>query len=546
MLRIKTPSPLVRLLGLVAELLPLAVGSATLRIVSQGSGLVLATLGAWAVGSQVAGQPLADPVQFWTLFVLVAVVKGLTRYAEQVSGHGLAFSLLARMRYQAFRHLETLAPAYPEGDSSGEVVAQLTADVDKIEVFYAHTLGPAVAWAVLSPMAALALGILADPILAAISFAGLLVVGLVLPWATWRRNRQAGLGVREKAAAIHGKMQENLRGAEDLRAMDARALRLAELDRLGKEQQDQEDTIASNNGIKDSLIELTIILTLGSMALGGTLLGLSIPVLAASLALGAAAFSPALGLGRAFDDLPETLASAGRFFALLDRKPAVDFDSGRASASWVDSTPGVHTKQVYFSRGTSRILENLSLDFAPGSHTCIVGPSGSGKTTLVRLLARFHDPERGSVRLDDQDLRSLGEDALHAAVSYLGQDTFLFNDTIEGNLRCIAPLATPADLEAALDQAGLFPGQAGRLQRSVGLRGQQLSGGERKRLALARILLQASPVVILDESFSNLDHQTRKDVRRHVLRALHGRTIIECTHELEDQEAADQVIRMGA
>lgn len=556
-------APLGRLLAFLLPLAwPMAL-SAALRVAAQGAGIALLCLAAAGLGRVAEGSGPGGSETIWAMaggLALLGALKAVTRYAEQVSGHGVAFRILAAMRAKAFESLERLAPAYPESDRSGELVARLIGDVDRIEVFYAHAVGPFVAALALgagSCAAAYAIGgPRAGPLAALVLGAAFLLAGFLLPYAAYRLSAVHGARARTARAAMRASAAESLRGAEELYALGAAGRKADELDRLGSELAAAQRALAMLSGLKDAAVDLVIsaaVLLFAFLAAGA---GLGAPAAFALVALAAGAFAPALALGRTFDDLPETIAAAGRYFALLDKEPAVSFveatsnalGSGGDSRGLEGTSPrglALSFRDVRFSYdGSPFALGPVSLELPAGTHCVVSGPSGGGKSTLARLAARFHDPRSGAVFVGGRRLDELSEAELRASVAYIGQDAFLFDATVRDALILAAPKASDGELAAALDSIGFLSGQAGRLDRRVGARGSALSGGERKRLAAARAIVGGAPVVVLDEAFSNLDAATRSRARAAVLGALRGRTVLEISHEPEDALEADTAATM--
>jgi ATP-binding cassette, subfamily B, bacterial len=191
------------------------------------------------------------------------------------------------------------------------------------------------------------------------------------------------------------------------------------------------------------------------------------------------------------------------------------------------------------------VLHGVSADIEPGQLVALVGPSGSGKTTLSMLVPRLYDVTAGAVRIDGHDVRDLTQDSLHEAVGVVVQDPHLFHDTIGNNLRYARPEATDAEIEAAT-RAAQIHGVIARLPDGydtlVGERGYRLSGGEKQRLAIARMLLKDPAIVILDEATSHLDSENEAAIQRALAQALAGRTSIVIAHRLSTIVAADQIL----
>lgn len=525
-----------RLLATLGPLGPQIVLSATLRIVSQGLGIVLLVLGGGAVGMAVSGQGV-DVLPFAGLMVALGAVKAVARYGEQVSGHGVAFETLALLRTQAFQALKRQAPATPQGLSSGELVSRLVADIDRIEVFYAHTIGPVCAALVLGTAATFAAGWLGGPPAALAVGLGFVLTAFGIPLVAYRYTREAGAAVRDQKGRLSSLVASALRGSEDLYWAQADHRVADRVTAAGDLVMAQQRSAAGVAGLKDGLTDLVISVTLVSLVLASAV---GMPALGALVCLAAGAFGPALAVGRAFDDLPETSASARRLFALLDAPVALVYPPGGA-----DLPPGplgLAFRSVRLGYDGADVLRGATFAIAPGSRVTVLGPSGGGKTTLARLAVRFLDPSAGTVLLGGRDARDWPEADLRRQVIYLDQDAFVLDGTVGDNLTLFRPGVSPAEWELRLDEVDLWTGAPGRTSRAAGPRGRLLSGGERKRLALARALGGAPGLLVLDEAFSNLDHRTRQSVRQRVLEAAAGLTIVEVTHDPADAEGSDLVL----
>ena len=199
--------------------------------------------------------------------------------------------------------------------------------------------------------------------------------------------------------------------------------------------------------------------------------------------------------------------------------------------------------------GSAPALADVDFDVPAGATVALVGPSGAGKTTIANLLLRFWDPEQGAIRLDGVDLRELTLDDLRGRIALVAQDTYLFNDTLEANVRLARPDATREEIETALRQAALAEFVADLpegLQTRVGERGVQLSGGQRQRIAIARAFLKDAPILMLDEATSHLDTISEQLVRSALDALMANRTTIVVAHRLSTIQAADVILVLNA
>jgi ABC-type multidrug transport system fused ATPase/permease subunit len=243
-------------------------------------------------------------------------------------------------------------------------------------------------------------------------------------------------------------------------------------------------------------------------------------------------------------------AAAGgeRVFELLEEKPTVADRPGAQKfgrASGAIEVAGV----TYAYRGsTEPVLDGLGLEIYPGETVALTGPSGAGKSTVARLLVRFADPDQGTVRLDGHDLRDLTLHSVRANVGYLGQETLLFDTTVRENIAFARPGATQEQIESAARAAGahdFISELPGGYDGRVGPRGRALSGGQRRRLEIARTLLRDTPVVVLDEPTTGLDRAAVSAVRESLGVLLRGRSALVISHDPEVLRLADRSVPLS-
>jgi len=196
-------------------------------------------------------------------------------------------------------------------------------------------------------------------------------------------------------------------------------------------------------------------------------------------------------------------------------------------------------------RGSGPVLRDVSFTVEPGSLVALVGPSGAGKTTITSLVARLYDPTAGAIRINGLDLRDAQTESLHDAVGVVTQDAHLFHDTIRANLAYAAPAATEDEMVAALRAAqvwSLVDSLPSGLETVVGDRGHRLSGGEKQRLAIARLLLKGPGLIVLDEATAHLDSESEQALQRALDHALRDRSALVIAHRLSTVRHADQIL----
>jgi ATP-binding cassette subfamily B protein len=343
-------------------------------------------------------------------------------------------------------------------------------------------------------------------------------------------------------------------------------------------------------GVVTAMYGSTLFIALGLLAsmatavvygLGGALVihhAFELGTLVALVALLSRLYGPITALSNVQVDVMTALVSFDRVFEVLDLKPLIEEKPGavalRAAAGNGQATPApaIDFDHVSFhypaasevslaslesialpvpehTGAAQPVLREVTFHVPPGQLTALVGPSGAGKTTITHLVSRLYDPDDGAVRIGGQDLRDVTLDSLHDAVGVVSQDAHMFHDTIRANLSYARPEATEADLVAACRAAQiweLISALPDGLDTVVGDRGYRLSGGEKQRLAIARLLLKAPSVVVLDEATAHLDSESEVAVQAALKTALTGRTSVVIAHRLSTIREADQILVVDA
>ncbi|MEZ5087242.1 MAG: ABC transporter ATP-binding protein [Tessaracoccus sp.] len=538
---------------------PLAV-SVVFRHVERlaGFGLLVAGVATVArLAAEAGGQPVPETswlpttaVALLVTLTLLSVVKGVSRYLEQFFGHMVAFKALELLRVELYRALVPQAPMAMHKTTSGDLLMRATKDIDRIEVFFAHTVAPAITAATVPAIAVVAVGGGISWPVAGVLAVSALISGVLIPWFGSARSLAAAGRVARLRGVLGQHATDSMQGMTEIVGYGHAARRLDEMtgldERIGSAQEERGRVQASRAGLQT----ITAALTTLAAVVTGLVTGLDLISLAITAAVGWKLFDSTTPVSDFMASLDASLAAANRVHAIVIAPPAVTdpddavvLPDGPLSVVWRD------VRYRYPGSGPERepSVDGITIEVPAGSHCCLAGVSGSGKSTLLSLALRFDDPADGEVLLGGVDIRRVRLDDLRSRVALVSQTTFLLHGTIAENLRLAAPAADDEQLWQALCIAHLdaeVRDMSDGLETPVGEHGQQLSGGQRQRLALARALLSQADVFLLDEFTAHLDPMLAARVRESLRAARPGATIVESTHDLQGIRDADQVIAL--
>lgn len=532
-------------------LLGLGCSAATLL-----ANMALLTLAAWFLASMaLAGASGA----LFNYFLPAAGIRALAllrvagRYGERLFSHDAALRLLGELRVRFFKRLVPLAPAGLGTEHSADLLSRMRADIDLLDNFYLRLLLPAGAAAIVGFFGFIFLSVFDFAL--ALGILGLwLTVGVFLPFLVLRTGAASGARQVAGLARMRCLAVDGLRGLEELSVYGAAGRHRRLFARESREVLNNQVRLAGLDGLSLALLGLAsglagwLVLLVGiAHVREGTWPPALLPMLAVFALASFEAIQPLPGAWRMWGQIRTATA---RIMDITERPaPIPEPECPAALPKRFD----LDLRGICFAypRGTRQILDGLDLSLPAGRRTAILGAAGSGKTTLLHLLTRFQEPMQGRILLDGRNIREYAASQVRARMAVVSQNVFLFNASIAENLRLADPRASDEQLVAAARAANigdLILSLPQGLESPVGQYGTRLSGGQARRLAVARALLKNAPVLLLDEPTEGLDQAGEAALWRTLEPLMHGRTVLLITHRPAGLEYMDEVhlLRNGA
>ncbi|HEC2552704.1 TPA: cysteine/glutathione ABC transporter ATP-binding protein/permease CydC [Raoultella ornithinolytica] len=476
-----------------------------------------------------------------------AIIRTAGRYFERLVSHDATFRVLQHLRVFTFSKLLPLSPAGLARFRQGELLNRVVADVDTLDHLYLRVISPLIGALVVIVVVTAGLSIL--DVTLALTLGGIMLVTLlVLPPLFYRAGKPAGESITQMRGQYRQQLTAWLQGQAELMLFSASDRYRKQLEKTEQRWQDAQRRQAELTALSQALmlliggVAVVAMLWLTSAGVGGNSQPGALIALFVFCAL--AAFEALAPVTGAFQHLGQVIASARRITQITGQQPEVTFAAGEGQAFGQVS---LTLNQVTFSypQQPSPALENISLQVGAGEHIAILGRTGCGKSTLLQLLTRAWDPANGEISLNDQPLTRLNEATLRQAMSVVPQRVHLFSATLRDNLSLAAPGASDIQLMKALERVGLEKLlEDSGLNAWLGEGGRQLSGGELRRLAIARALLHDAPLMLLDEPTEGLDATTESQILDLLAEVMREKTVLMVTHRLRGLARFNRIIVM--
>ena len=519
----RTLLPFIRLFKFAK--FPLILGL-VLMILGLGSSMSLLTVSGWFL----AATAIAGLGTLFNFFYPSASVRGLAigrtvmRYFEKIVTHDATFRILSKLRVQVFEKIIPLSPGVLNRYRNSDLLNRLVSDVDTLDSLYLRLLAP---------------------------FLGLflLILLIIIPTVFYRLGQEFGERLIQARATYRTQFLEFIQAQAELLLFNAEDKLKEKMSATEKTWQEDQAKEAKLSGFSTALV-----LFLNGLLISGMLWFASnadfgtdeyrTAYIALFTFAALAAFEIIMPLGAAFLHIGQVIAAAERVTEIIEQKPLVEFNGNEEFETKVRL---ISTKNLSFSYPGQEtlVLKDLTLDLEQGQKIAILGKTGSGKSSLLQLLVRNYDAHQGELLLAEKPISAYSEETLRSQICFLTQRVHVFSDTLRQNLQfASADKISDEKMIEVLHQVGLsklLEQEEKGLNLWLGDGGRPLSGGEQRRLGLARILLNNAPILLLDETTEGLDRETERQILRLILQHAENKTLIMVTHRLSSIEQFDKI-----
>jgi ATP-binding cassette subfamily C protein CydC len=480
---------------------------------------------------------------------IFAISRTLARYAERVVSHDATFRILESLRIWFYERIEPLAPARLMRYRSGDILNRVLADIDALDNLYLRVLSPTLVAGLLVAGLTVFLSLF-DPLIALTTLGWLVVAGFGIPAAAGIAGAAAGRRLSHLMTQLRIQIVEGIQGLPELLVFNRCRDYLGRMDRNNHNLLDVQRRMSHIRGVSFAGVTLTSGLAVlwalyqgAALVSSGVLHGASLAMIALTVL---AAFDALMPLPSAYQYLGRTREAARELLEVVGSEPPVAFPENSLAA--------LRHFDVSFDRVSFRYTDNaadavhdIRFHLPAGQRFAVLGPTGAGKSTLAHLMVRFWDVHSGSVRIGGEDIRNLSESVLRQSVSLVSQQAHMFNASVRENLLIARPGATEPELWQALAAVWLedfVKSLPQGIDTWIGESGRLVSGGQARRLALARAILCDAPIWVLDEPTEGLDRTTERRIMETLFEVTSGRTVLFITHRLVGLDRLERILLM--
>lgn len=543
---LKIMAKLISLVGDMAYVIVLAV-------INGSVGHILASfipiLGAMGIAKFLGA---AVNVSYAVLFALIigfGLLRGALKYAEQYSNHYIAFKLLAELRDKIFSKLRVLCPAKLETKQKGGIISMITADIETIEVFYAHTISPVcIAFFVLLSVF-LFIGFVVSWIMAAFAAVSYVVIGVLLPYISSRFVSVPGKQYRAKFTKFNGYFMDAIKGGKEIVMHGGESARIQTVNAYSNELLSSTKKLREKSTAFQAVTAFTVVALNLIMLVIGILLSVNGMLPVSLMLVGVVAlmssYGPVLAVNALPNNLSQTFASGDRLLNLLEEEPAVTDVENEADFKFEN----LKTENLTFSYDKkNKVLDGVNIEVNKNEIVGIMGESGCGKSTLLKMLLRFWEKDGGEILYNGVDIDKINTASLKNNVTMVSQSTYIFDGSIKDNILIAKENASDKEIESACAKAGIheFISQLKNgYNTKIGASGVSFSAGETQRVGLARAFLSDAKLILLDEPTSNVDAINEGIILKSLVMNKSGRAIVLVSHRESTMSIADRVYRFS-
>lgn len=543
----RTLLPFIRLFKFAK--FPLILGL-VLMILGLGSSMGLLTVSGWFL----AATAIAGLGTLFNFFYPSASVRGLAigrtvmRYFEKIVTHDATFRILSKLRVQVFEKIIPLSPAVLNRYRNSDLLNRLVSDVDTLDSLYLRLLAPFFTAVFVIITMTIGLSFVNIPLALGLGLF-LLILLMIIPTVFYRLGQEFGKRLIQARATYRTQFLEFIQAQAELLLFNAEDKLKEKMSVTEKTWQEDQAKEAKLSGFSTALV-----LFLNGLLISGMLWFASnadfgtdeyhTAYIALFTFAALAAFEIIMPLGAAFLHIGQVIAAAERVTEIIEQKPLVEFNGSEEFETKVRLISAKNLSFSYPGQETL-VLKNLTLDLEQGQKIAILGKTGSGKSSLLQLLVRNYDANQGQLLLAEKPISAYSENTLRNQICFLTQRVHVFSDTLRQNLQfaSVDEISDEKMIEV-LHQVGLsklLEQEEKGLNLWLGDGGRPLSGGEQRRLGLARILLNNAPILLLDEPTEGLDRETERHILRLILQHAENKTLIMVTHRLSSIEQFDKI-----
>ena len=499
---------------------------------------------------KVAGIVTTGSVWFYAcMMLLCGLLIALCRYLEGVFSHLGAYGILAKMRVDLFTSINRLAPAYLIDQKIGDVINIAVGDIETLEYFFAHTIGPMFT-VILLPVTTVVVALQFNPFYAYVLIPVYLIISIIIPLVGLYLGRGIGKEYRKDLGKLKAVILENIYAIKDIQIYHASDEKITQVmkynDQVNKDMHAMTMHKQALSSAPNFFVYLgrVMILVVAAYLLSN---GIGDPVGTIVISfIATASFSSTFSLTFVVIHLLEAFAAAERIFLIEDANPLTTDPKESIRIDHVECIDFEDVSFIY-PKTNREILKHFNLSIQHQEHIGIVGESGSGKSTILRLLLRYYPIQTGKIQINGISLDQFSFEELHHHIAVLEQDTYLFNDTIAQNIAIAKPEATMDEIRLAAKRAGIddfIMSLADGYDTHMGQMSSRVSGGERQRIGLARIMLKQPDVIILDEPTSALDVLHEKELLHTLEKEFKDKMILTISHRLSTLTYCDRIIQV--